>query len=95
MAFLAAYWALEDGIFFIHLDVAVDVDRVEARSDEGIGLALIAVDNSADAFILGEIMGQIHQLIADCGSFMANYAQLFFIMHFSFIFFVKDCFLLI
>ena len=44
---------------------------VQARCDEGVGLALIAVDHSADALVLVDT-GHVHQLIVGFGSFVAN-----------------------
>ena len=74
LAFLLTYWALEEGVYFVHFDVAVSVYRVKACGDEGIELALIAVDDSPDALILVDIMAQIHQLIIGFCGFMANKA---------------------
>ena len=89
MALLVALIAIGTGIFFTHFDEAVDMDRVKACCYEGVGLALIAIDDSTDGFILVD-MSQIYWLIVGFASLMANIAQLFcflFILLFFWVFY--------
>ena len=94
MAFLITHWTLEDSTLFLYVNIAVGVDRVFACRDEGAGLAMLAIDDPADAFALVD-MGQVHQSVIGFGSFLTNRALRFFIASFSIILFVNGCFLLI
>ena len=52
VAFLRTQGAVELHDRFIHFNVAIDMDGMEACGDEGVGLILIGVDGSTDSFVL-------------------------------------------
>ena len=94
VAFLLTDWAGEHKFLFVHLDVAVGVDGVEARRDEAVRLALLAINDPADAFVpVGEI-SQVHQLIVGLASLIADEAQLLFLMDLFLVLFANNCLLL-